>query len=139
MGDLLVRGGTIVDGTGGPSRAGDVRVRDGLIVEVGPGLAPDGEPELDASGALVTPGLIDPHTHYDLEMFWDPTLDPQYFERPPDLSEADRIRYFDPIQLTDASGRPAEWLLPYVPAARDADHRVVSFAGRPGGGAVGDE
>ena len=76
MGDVLVRGGTIVDGTGGPSRTGDVRVRDGLIVEVADTLAPDGEPVIDAAGALVTPGLIDPHTHYDLEMFWDPSLDP---------------------------------------------------------------
>ena len=76
MTDLLVRGGTIVDGTGGPSYRGDVRVRDGLIREVGPELQSDGEPIIDASGALVTPGLIDPHTHYDLEMFWDPSIDP---------------------------------------------------------------
>ena len=47
----------------------------------------------------------------------DDTLDPQYFERPDDLSEADRLRYFEPIELTDASGRAAEWLRPYVPVA----------------------
>jgi N-acyl-D-amino-acid deacylase len=78
VGDVLVRGGTIVDGSGGPSRAGDVRVRDGLIAEIGERLSPEGfdETVIDAAGALVTPGLIDPHTHYDLEMFWDPTLDP---------------------------------------------------------------
>jgi hypothetical protein len=62
----------------------------------------------------------------------DATLDPQYFERPPDLSEADRIRYFDPVELTDASGRPAEWLLPYVPAVGGLGRRAVSLAGRPG-------
>jgi N-acyl-D-aspartate/D-glutamate deacylase len=76
MFDLIVRGGTVVDGTGAPGRAADVRVRDGLIVEVAPELAPDGEREVDARGAVVTPGLIDSHTHYDIEMFWDPSLDP---------------------------------------------------------------
>jgi N-acyl-D-amino-acid deacylase len=76
MSDLIVRGGTVVDGTGGPSRSADVRVRDGVIVEVAPDLAPDGEHEVDARGAVVTPGLIDSHTHYDIEMFWDPSLDP---------------------------------------------------------------
>jgi N-acyl-D-aspartate/D-glutamate deacylase len=76
MSKLIVRGGTVVDGTGAPGRAADVRVRDGVIVEVAPGLAPDGEREVDARGAVVTPGLIDSHTHYDIEMFWDPTLDP---------------------------------------------------------------
>ena len=59
----------------------------------------------------------------------DPTLDPQYFERPPDLSEADRIRYFDPVQLTDASGQAAEWLLPYIPAAAETARRTLAFAG----------
>ena len=76
MSDLIVRGGTVVDGTGAPGRSADVRVRDGVIVEVAPDLAPDGEREIDARGAVVTPGLIDSHTHYDIEMFWDPSLDP---------------------------------------------------------------
>jgi radical SAM superfamily enzyme YgiQ (UPF0313 family) len=52
------------------------------------------------------------------------TLDPQYFERPADLSEADRRRYFDPIALTDDQGRPTAWLEPYLPATpRRASHR----------------
>jgi hypothetical protein len=51
----------------------------------------------------------------------DDTLDPQYFERPSDLSDADRLRYFEPVTLTDADGRAAEWLLPYVPAAERQD------------------
>src|SRR4051794_10622790 len=76
MSDLIVRGGTVVDGTGAAGRIADVRVRDGVIVEVGRDLAPDGEREIDARDAVVTPGLIDSHTHYDIEMFWDPSLDP---------------------------------------------------------------
>jgi len=43
-------------------------------------------------------------------------LDPQYAEHPDDLSPEDRVRYFEPIELTDADGGPAEWLRPYVPA-----------------------
>ena len=42
------------------------------------------------------------------------TLDPQYFERPDDLSDQDRAKYFDPIYLTDAAGGPSNWLKPYV-------------------------
>ena len=75
-GDLLVRGGTVVDGTGAASFEADVRVRSGKIAEVGPGLRPDGEPEIDAGGALVTPGFIEPHTHYDGSLWWDPHIDP---------------------------------------------------------------
>ena len=77
MGDVLVRGGTIVDGTGGPRAAGDVRVRDGVIAEVGDGpVARRRGGDRRRRARWSRPGLIDPHTHYDLEMFWDPTLDP---------------------------------------------------------------
>src|SRR4051794_5383070 len=74
--DLLVRGGTVVDGTGAAVRPADVRVRGGAIVEVGPGLRPDGEPVLDASDAYVTPGMIESHTHFDGALWWDPDCDP---------------------------------------------------------------
>jgi N-acyl-D-amino-acid deacylase len=76
MADLLVRGGQVLDGTGRPSFDGDVRVRDGVIAEVGARLEPDGEEILDADGAYVTPGFIDVHTHYDGAMWWDRTVDP---------------------------------------------------------------
>jgi hypothetical protein len=56
----------------------------------------------------------------------DPTLDPQYFERPDDLTHADRIRYFEPVELTDSVGRAAEWLLPYIPTTA-APRRAVKL------------
>jgi N-acyl-D-amino-acid deacylase len=75
-GNLLVRGGTLVDGTGASPRAADVRIRDGAVAEVAPGLAPDGETVVDADGAYVAPGFIDCHTHYDPSVWWDPLVDP---------------------------------------------------------------
>lgn len=76
MSDLIVTGGQLIDGTGSPARSADVRIRDGLVVEVGPELAPAGETVVDARGAYVTPGFIDSHTHLDPTMFWDAACDP---------------------------------------------------------------
>jgi N-acyl-D-aspartate/D-glutamate deacylase len=75
-GDVLVRGGTVVDGTGAPPVAADVRVRDGVIVEVGRGLDAAGESVIDAADAYVTPGLIESHTHFDAAVWWDADCDP---------------------------------------------------------------
>ncbi len=74
---LVIRGGTVVDGTGAPGRRADVAIEDGRIAEVGAGLA--GDRELDAGGAVVAPGFIDIHTHYDAQVFWDPALTPSCF------------------------------------------------------------
>ncbi len=76
MGNLIVKNGLLIDGTGRPARPADVRIRDGLVAEVGPDLAPDGEELVDAGGAYVCPGFIDSHTHLDPSMFWDPGCDP---------------------------------------------------------------
>jgi N-acyl-D-aspartate/D-glutamate deacylase len=75
-GNLLVRSGTLVDGTGAPAHPADVRVRDGRIAEIGSDLAADGERVVDAAGAYVAPGLIESHTHYDAAVWWDPDCDP---------------------------------------------------------------
>ena len=75
MHDLVIRGGTVVDGTGAPPRAGDVAVDDGRISVVG--RVDDAAAEtLDAAGRIVTPGFVDIHTHYDGQVTWDPTLAP---------------------------------------------------------------
>ena len=76
MSDLLITGGTVVDGTGAPAYRADVRVRDGIIVEIGAPLASEGEPVIDATGCTVAPGIIDTHTHLDGAMWWNPELDP---------------------------------------------------------------
>src|SRR5438552_5767417 len=75
--DLVIRGGTVFDGSGGPGRRADVAISDGVIAEIGPDLR--GERELDASGCAVTPGFIDIHTHYDAQVFWDPRLRPSSY------------------------------------------------------------
>jgi N-acyl-D-aspartate/D-glutamate deacylase len=73
--DLVVRGGTIVDGSGGPSFTGDVGVREGRISEVGR-VDEAARRTLDARGLLVTPGWVDVHTHYDGQVTWDSLIGP---------------------------------------------------------------
>ena len=72
--DIVIRGGTVVDGTGAPGRPADVAVTDGCISAVGTGL--EGDRVLDATGQVVSPGFIDIHTHFDAQVFWDPDLTP---------------------------------------------------------------
>jgi N-acyl-D-amino-acid deacylase len=76
--ELVIRGGTVVDGSGAPGRVADVAVTAGTIEEIGPDL--HGEQELDASGCVVAPGFIDIHTHYDAQVFWDPALRPSSYQ-----------------------------------------------------------
>lgn len=73
--DLVLRGGTVLDGLGGPAREADVAVRGGLIAEVGE-VAGAGREEIDARGRLVTPGFVDVHTHYDGQATWENRLVP---------------------------------------------------------------
>ena len=67
--DLVIRGGTVVDGTGGPAREADVAIYDGRITEVGK-VSASGREEIDAKDRLVMPGFVDVHTHYDAQVTW---------------------------------------------------------------------
>ncbi len=73
--DYVIRNGQVVDGTGAPARKADVGIAGGRIVAVGE-VADRGAVELDATGLVVAPGIVDPHTHYDAQLFWDPSASP---------------------------------------------------------------
>ena len=76
MYDIIIRGGTIVDGTGAPRHVADVAVENGRIVAIAPVIEDDAREEIDARGRLVTPGFIDIHTHYDGQVSWDTLMEP---------------------------------------------------------------
>jgi N-acyl-D-aspartate/D-glutamate deacylase len=73
--DVLIKGGTLVDGSGEPSRQADLGIRDGRIVALGV-IEEEARETVDATGKIVAPGFVDVHTHYDAQAFWDGTLSP---------------------------------------------------------------
>ena len=75
MHDLVIKGGNVVDGTGEPARTADIAITDGVVTEVGR-INELARETVDADGALVTPGFVDPHTHFDGQVTWDPMLTP---------------------------------------------------------------
>jgi len=78
MFDIVIRGGEVIDGTGRERVRADVAVSGGKIAAIGR-IKERGQEEIDASGCYVTPGFIDVHTHYDAQVFWDPTLSPSCY------------------------------------------------------------
>ncbi|GLP71433.1 MULTISPECIES: D-aminoacylase [unclassified Streptomyces] len=73
--DHLIKGATVVDGTGAPARTADVGIRDGRIAVVGQ-VTEEARTSEDAGGLVLAPGFVDPHTHYDAQLFWDPYATP---------------------------------------------------------------
>ena len=78
MYDIVIRNGTVLDGTGGEPFESDVAITGERIVEVGNALG-RGREELDAKGKVVTPGFVDLHTHFDAQIGWDPMLTPVFW------------------------------------------------------------
>src|SRR4051794_2909092 len=74
--DNLIRGATVGDETGYRRYCADIGIRDGRIATIGRGISERSAHTIDAHGAVVSPGFIDIHTHYDAQVFWDPTLSP---------------------------------------------------------------
>ncbi|HEX3087926.1 MAG TPA: amidohydrolase family protein, partial [Ilumatobacteraceae bacterium] len=70
--DMLIRGGTVVDGTGAPPRLADVAIINDRIVDVAPDIVGSARRVLDATDRVVTPGFVDIHTHLDAQLAWDP-------------------------------------------------------------------
>ena len=76
MFDVVIKGGDVVDGTGGPRRRADVAIRDGRIVAVAERIDGEATTTIDATGKAVVPGFVDVHTHFDAQVFWDSALTP---------------------------------------------------------------
>jgi N-acyl-D-aspartate/D-glutamate deacylase len=114
MHDLIVRGGTIVDGTGTPAYHGDVAVTDGVITEVGSSVEGRARRVIDAEGLLVTPGFVDIHTHYDGQATWDPLLTPSCWHGVTTVVMGNCGVGFAPVRASER-----EWLIGLMEGVED--------------------
>ncbi len=113
MHDLIIRGGTIADGSGGPLRQGDVAVDGALVTDVGE-VEGAARREIDAEGLLVTPGWVDIHTHYDGQVTWDPEVSPSGWHGVTTVVTGNCGVGFAPARATDH-----DWLIQLMEGVED--------------------
>jgi N-acyl-D-aspartate/D-glutamate deacylase len=116
MADLVIRNATIVDGTGAPTRRGDVAVTGERITEVADRLDTPGRREVDAAGLLLTPGFVDIHTHYDGQVTWDPVVAPSSLHGVTSIVMGNCGVSFAPARPTDADH---DWLIGLLEGVED--------------------
>ena len=120
MHDLLIRGGTIIDGTGAPSYSGDVAIKDGRITETGK-IGGAAKRTIDASGLLVAPGWVDIHTHYDGQASWDPLMTPSSWHGVTTAVMGNCGVGFAPAQV-----HQRQWMLELMEGVEDIPGAVLS-------------
>ena len=76
--DVIIKGGKIVDGLGDEPFVGDIGIKDGVIAELGGNISSASDKTINADGAIVTPGFVDIHTHFDGQVTWDDKMDPSF-------------------------------------------------------------
>jgi N-acyl-D-amino-acid deacylase len=113
MHDLIIRGGTIADGSGGPLRQGDVAVDGTIVTEVG-AVVGTARREIDAEGRVVAPGWVDIHTHYDGQVTWDPEVSPSGWHGVTTVVMGNCGVGFAPARASDR-----EWLIQLMEGVED--------------------
>jgi len=120
MHDIVIRGGTLVDGTGAPSYSGDLAIDKGIITQVG-GKAGPAQRNIDAAGSLVAPGWVDIHTHYDGQATWDPYLSPSTWHGVTTAIMGNCGVGFAPVKPQDR-----DWLIRVMEGVEDIPSAVLS-------------
>ena len=130
MFDLIIRSGSVIDGTGRAAFVADIAIRDGKIAAIAPHIDGEARETIDATGYIVTPGFVDVHTHYDGQVSWDSLLDPSSSNGVTTVVVGNCGVGFAPVQ----KGKEA-WLVQLMEGVEDipgtALHEGITWNGRP--------